>query len=210
MPEEEKKKPFLRLIDSIAYFLAGSFAIDNAIVPESLSTHVSNWPVLITGIILILVGFVYLLSTFGFLSAIIAYFKRVLPKFRSWVNALVFVFLFMITMTQVFAVVWNRINIQPFPSWIFLLSALFFAGLLIGIIYMSRKMFSTSEGLFYSTISFSGIAFYIWRSQDFTDEKVTIFSINFSNGSLQLSFVLIVLSILVLVFALSFNSRRDE
>jgi hypothetical protein len=126
------KAPIVIQIESIAYFLAGSIAIDSGTIIQSadkvLRLQIVNWVIFIVGAILILSSVVYLLSTFTFITALReklllrkSNLRNLLAKFgisrflqfQSWINILLIIFLFSITFAQVITTILANLNVTP-------------------------------------------------------------------------------------------------
>lgn len=207
---EQNRNAFLVVIDSIAYFLAGTFTIDKAVVESSdaSSWHINNWVTLVVGVILVAAGFAYLLSILPFLNRPFGFMRKLPTKLQTFLTALVACFLLTITLTHVVIEAFNHARMPGPPLWTVYLA--FVALLIVAFVYASRKVFSTTEGVIYMTIGLSVLAVFILLTEDFSNEKVTIFSVSLSEGSLQLSFIGVLLAFLLLVFTVSSREASLE
>lgn len=222
------------LIGAIAYFLAGSFTISTAMKTQSsggISTiQITNWLTFVVSSILILAGFIYLISTLTFLRKLLTFiWERLLlrqPRFRNflttcklltsfgkrflqlkpWFTVILIIFLFIVTLTQVLTIVIGYINIHP----LLIVSATFLFMLLVSIVYTSRQIFRNLEQLLDMIFALSAIGIYMLFTEDFTSKQLKLFSVNLSIGQLELIIVLILISFLTIWAIAIFSKQRER
>lgn len=228
------RPPMIVLIGAIAYFLAGSFTISTAMKTQSsggISTiQITNWLTFVVSSILILAGFIYLISTLTFLRKLLTFiWERLLlrqPRFRNflttcklltsfgkrflqlkpWFTVILIIFLFIVTLTQVLTIVIGYINIHP----LLIVSATFLFMLLVSIVYTSRQIFRNLEQLLDMIFALSAIGIYMLFTEDFTSKQLKLFSVNLSIGQLELIIVLILISFLTIWAIAIFSKQRER
>ena len=225
MQERHNNRPTVRvLIDAIAYFLAGSFTINTAMITQSsggISTiQITNWLTFVVSSILILTGFIYLISALTFLGKPLTFIQERLllrqPRFRNfpttcklftslqtrvlqlkpWFTAILIIFLLTVTFTQVLTIVIGYVNIHP----LLIVSATFLFMLLLSVVYTSRQIFRNLQQLLTRIFALSGIAIFMLFTEDFTSKPL----------KLTLIIVLILIFFLAIWGIVVFSKQRER
>lgn len=149
--QQRENNPIFRLVEAIAYFLAGSFAI-KTVTPLHSSEGVlqpSNVLVSVIGGVLII---------FGFMNLLVILLHDHLQVFIRWINRVspyLYSILFAITTTEIVKVLVDFSKI-PFLSWI---TTIFLVFVLVTIFYTSfRVVFQNIRFLLNACLSFNIMA----------------------------------------------------